>query len=72
MFAQPTPSAVASATERAARASAAAQISDAMTTLTSNAKATGEAVREFGRAAEDLQRAIGMLKSAIAAFHLRG
>jgi uncharacterized protein YajQ (UPF0234 family) len=43
-----------------------------MTTLTSNAKATGEAVREFGRAAEDLQRAIGMLKSAIAAFHLRG
>jgi methyl-accepting chemotaxis protein len=54
------------------QASGAAQISDAMTTLTSNAKATGEAVREFGRAAEDLQRAIGMLKSAIAAFHLRG
>jgi methyl-accepting chemotaxis protein WspA len=53
------------------QASGAAQISDAMTTLTSNAKATGEAVREFGRAAEDLQRAIGMLKSAIAAFHLR-
>jgi methyl-accepting chemotaxis protein WspA len=54
------------------QASGASQISDAMTTLTSNAKATGEAVREFGRAAEDLQRAIGMLKSAIAAFHLRG
>jgi methyl-accepting chemotaxis protein WspA len=53
------------------QASGAAQISSAMGSLTSNAKATGEAVREFGRAAEDLERAIGMLKSAIAAFQLR-
>ena len=53
------------------QASGAAQISSAMGSLTSNAKATGDAVREFGRAAEDLERAIGMLKSAIAAFQLR-
>jgi methyl-accepting chemotaxis protein len=53
------------------QSSGAGQISGAMENLTSNARATGEAVREFGRAADDLQRAIGMLKSAIAAFQLR-
>lgn len=53
------------------QAAGAAQISDAMATLSGNAKATAEAVREFGRAAEDLQQAIGTLKTSIAAFHLR-
>ncbi|MFM9145255.1 MAG: methyl-accepting chemotaxis protein [Phycisphaerales bacterium] len=53
------------------QSSGAGQISGAMENLTANARATGEAVREFGRAADDLQRAIGMLKSAIAAFQLR-
>jgi hypothetical protein len=42
-----------------------------MATLSSNAKATADAVREFGRAAVDLQRSIGTLKAAIAAFQLR-
>jgi methyl-accepting chemotaxis protein WspA len=53
------------------QSSGAGQISGAMENLTANARATGEAVREFGRAAEDLQRAIGTLRSAIAAFQLR-
>jgi hypothetical protein len=42
-----------------------------MASLSGNAKATAEAVREFGRAAEDLQRSIGTLRTAIAAFQLR-
>ena len=42
-----------------------------MASLSSGAKATSEAVREFGRAATDLQSAIGTLKTAIAAFNLR-
>lgn len=53
------------------QASGAAQIADAMATLTANAKATGDAVRQFGSAADELQRSIGSLKAAIAAFHLR-
>ena len=54
------------------QAAGAGQISDAMASLSSNAKATAEAVREFGRAAEDLQRSIGTLRTAIAAFQLKG
>ena len=53
------------------QAAGAAQISEAMASLSSGAKATSEAVREFGRAATDLQSAIGTLKTAIAAFNLR-
>jgi methyl-accepting chemotaxis protein len=53
------------------QAAGAGQISDAMASLSGNAKATAEAVREFGRAAEDLQRSIGTLRTAIAAFQLR-
>jgi methyl-accepting chemotaxis protein WspA len=53
------------------QAAGAGQISEAMAGLTSNAKATTESVRECGRAAEELQKAIGTLKTAIAAFHLR-
>ena len=53
------------------QSSGATQISEAMTTLTSNAKASGDAVKEFGRASDILQRSIGMLKTAIAAFQLR-
>ena len=53
------------------QAAGAGQISEAMATLSSNAKATADAVREFGRAAVDLQRSIGTLKAAIAAFQLR-
>jgi len=54
------------------QAAGAGQISEAMTTLSANAKATSESVRAFGRATEELQKAIGLLKSAVAAFHLRG
>lgn len=53
------------------QSSGAGQISEAMTTLTSNAKASAEAVKEFSRASDILQRSIGMLKTAIAAFQLR-
>jgi methyl-accepting chemotaxis protein len=53
------------------QAAGASQISEAMAGLTANAKATGDSVREFGRAAEELQKAIGTLKAAVAAFHLR-
>lgn len=53
------------------QAAGAAQISEAMASLSSNAKATTESVREFGKAAEELQKSIGSLKAAIAAFHLR-
>lgn len=53
------------------QAAGAAQISEAMANLSTSAKATSEAVREFGRAAGDLQKAIGTLKTGIAAFHLR-
>jgi methyl-accepting chemotaxis protein len=53
------------------QAAGAAQISDAMGTLSTGAKGSADAVREFGRAAEDLQKAIGTLRTAIAAFHLR-
>lgn len=53
------------------QAAGAGQISEAMTTLSANAKATSESVRAFGRATEELQKAIGLLKSAVAAFHLR-
>ena len=49
----------------------AGQIADAMAALSANAKATSDAVHEFGRAAEILQRSIGTLKTAIAAFQLR-
>ena len=52
------------------QAAGAGQISEAMASLSSNAKATADAVREFGRAAEDLQRSIGTLRAAIAAFQL--
>jgi methyl-accepting chemotaxis protein len=52
------------------QAAGAGQISEAMASLSSNAKATADAVREFGRAADDLQRSIGTLRAAIAAFQL--
>ena len=53
------------------QATGAAQIAEAMTTLSSNAKSSGEAVREFSRATEALNRSICVLKEAIAVFMLR-
>jgi len=53
------------------QATGAAQIADAMTTLSSNAKSSGEAVREFSRATDTLNRSICVLKEAIAVFMLR-
>jgi hypothetical protein len=43
----------------------AGQIADAMADLSGNAKASAEAVHEFGRAAEILQRSVLSLKEAI-------
>ncbi len=53
------------------QATGAAQIAEAMTTLSSNAKSSGEAVREFSRATLALNRSISVLKEAIAVFMLR-
>jgi methyl-accepting chemotaxis protein WspA len=53
------------------QATGAAQIAEAMTTLSSNAKSSGEAVREFSRATDTLNRSICVLKEAIAVFMLR-
>lgn len=54
------------------QAQGADQISTAMAQLTGNAAQSSEAIREYGRAACDLQDAIESLKSSVASFHLRG
>ncbi len=53
------------------QAQGADQISSAMAQLTANAAQSSEAIREYGRAACDLQDAIESLKSSVASFHLR-
>ena len=54
------------------QAQGADQISSAMAQLTANAAQSSEAIREYGRAACDLQDSIDSLKSSVASFHLRG
>ncbi|MBL8875503.1 MAG: methyl-accepting chemotaxis protein [Phycisphaerae bacterium] len=54
-----------------AQSEGAEQISQAMTSLTSNAHQTMQSVQESGRAAADLQSAIGVLRVAVAKFQLR-
>lgn len=54
-----------------AQSEGAAQISEAMTSLTSNAQQTMQSVQESGRAAADLQSAIGVLEVAVSQFKLR-
>ena len=54
-----------------AQSEGAQQISDAMASLVSNANQTVQSVREFGRAATDLQTAISLLREAVAQFKLR-
>jgi methyl-accepting chemotaxis protein WspA len=53
------------------QAAGAAQIDGAMRGLDSAARRTATASGEFGRAAEDLQSAVGALKTSIASFRLR-
>jgi methyl-accepting chemotaxis protein WspA len=47
------------------------QISDAMASLVGTARQTTQAAQEFGRAAGDLQSAIGTLREAVSQFKLR-
>ncbi|MGH7245216.1 MAG: methyl-accepting chemotaxis protein [Phycisphaerales bacterium] len=54
-----------------AQSEGAQQISDAMGSLVGNANQTVQSAREFGRAAADLQSAIGLLREAVAKFRLR-
>jgi methyl-accepting chemotaxis protein len=54
-----------------AQSEGAHQISDAMTSLVGTAKQTSQSAQEFGRAAGDLQAAIGTLREAVAQFKLR-
>ncbi|MEQ8667547.1 MAG: methyl-accepting chemotaxis protein [Pirellulales bacterium] len=53
------------------QAQGADQISSAMAQLTTNASQSSESIREYGRAAIDLQQAIESLKSSVETFHLR-
>jgi len=53
------------------QAAGARQIDEAMRALTSGARQTIAATAEFGKAAEDLQSAMGSLKTSIASFRLR-
>ncbi len=54
------------------QAAGATQICDAMGTLSANARTTADVVSEFGRASEQLRAAVGTLRTAVAAFRLRG
>ncbi|MBX3381426.1 MAG: methyl-accepting chemotaxis protein [Phycisphaeraceae bacterium] len=54
-----------------AQSEGAQQISDAMGSLVGNANQTVQSAREFGRAAADLQSAIGLLRDAVSKFRLR-
>ncbi len=54
-----------------AQSEGARQISDAMGSLVANATQTAQSAQEFGRAAADLQSAIGMLREAVSKFKLR-
>jgi len=54
-----------------AQSEGAQQISDAMGSLVGNANQTVQSAREFGRAAADLQSAIGLLREAVSRFNLR-
>jgi methyl-accepting chemotaxis protein len=54
-----------------AQSEGAQQISDAMGSLVANANQTVQSVKEFARAASDLQAAIGLLRDAVAQFKLR-
>jgi len=54
-----------------AQSEGAQQISDAMGSLVGNANQTVQSAREFGRAAADLQSAIGLLREAVSKFNLR-
>lgn len=54
-----------------AQSEGAEQISDAMASLSANAHQTMQSVQEFGRASTDLQSAIAVLRSAVAAFKLK-
>lgn len=54
-----------------AQSEGAEQISEAMTSLMSNAQQTMHSVQESGRAAADLQSAIGVLRVAVSQFKLR-
>jgi methyl-accepting chemotaxis protein len=54
-----------------AQSEGAQQISDAMASLVANANQTMQSVREFGKAATDLQAAIALLRQAAGQFKLR-
>ncbi len=54
-----------------AQSEGAQQISEAMASLVANAHQTMQSVQEFGRAASDLQSAIGLLRQSVAQFKLR-
>ena len=54
-----------------AQSEGAQQISDAMASLVSNANQTVQSVKEFSRAAADLQSAISLLREAVSRFKLR-
>ncbi len=54
------------------QAAGATQICDAMGTLSANARTTADVVSEFGKASEQLRAAVGTLRTAVAAFRLRG
>ncbi len=54
-----------------AQSEGAQQISEAMGSLVGNANQTVQSAKEFGRAAADLQSAIGLLREAVAKFRLR-
>ncbi len=54
------------------QAQGAEQISTAMAQLTTHAAQSSAAIREYARAATDLQTAIESLKSSVASFHLKG
>ena len=53
------------------QAAGAGQIDDAMRGLDAAARQTATASAEFGRAADDLQSAVGALKTSVASFRLR-
>ncbi len=54
-----------------AQSEGARQISDAMGSLVGNANQTMQSVREFGKAASDLQSAIALLRQAVSQFKLK-
>lgn len=54
------------------QATGAGQICESMEVLSSNARTTASVVTEFAAAASKLRSAVGTLRTAVAAFHLRG